>query len=326
MPEQPIQANPLSPSIPSPSRVRQVWAIGGGKGGVGKSLISSCFAISLARTGSKVVALDLDLGGANLHTALGLDQPRQTLGDFVAGRASLQECVAPTGVPNLQMVSGAQDSTTAPALDQEQKVRLVQDLRGLDADYLVLDLGAGTALNTIDFFILADVGIVTVLPEPTSIENAYRFIRTAYYRRLIVTPKLAPIRPMLEAAQDAKNSLGVRTPADLFREVNRSFPEMALYLKEEIQRFRLKLVVNQTRTQSDIDIGFSIKSICKKYFGVEVDYLGYLEYDSAVWQSVRRKRPLMLEFPNSPIAASLDRIAQYMLRRFSHERSGLASW
>ncbi len=55
---------------PATSRVKQIWAVGGGKGGVGKSLLASSLAICLARTGNKVTAIDLDLGGANLHTTL----------------------------------------------------------------------------------------------------------------------------------------------------------------------------------------------------------------------------------------------------------------
>ena len=58
------------------------WAIGGGKGGVGKSLISANLSITLAQTGVKVTAVDLDLGCANLHTCLGVDIPSLTLSDF----------------------------------------------------------------------------------------------------------------------------------------------------------------------------------------------------------------------------------------------------
>jgi flagellar biosynthesis protein FlhG len=86
----------------SPSRVKQVWAIGGGKGGVGKSLVASSLAIALARSGNKVTAIDLDLGGANLHTTLGVDLPRQTLSDFFAGRSqTLDQCAVPSGIPSL---------------------------------------------------------------------------------------------------------------------------------------------------------------------------------------------------------------------------------
>lgn len=306
------------------TRVRQVWALGGGKGGVGKSLIASSLAITLARSGAKVVAIDLDLGGANLHTTLGVDLPKQTLSDFLCQRVdSLQKCLTTTHVPNLEMISGAQDSIGVANISLAQKVALLQKLRELDADYLVLDLGAGTSANTIDFFLAADIGLITLLPEPTSIENAYRFIRSAYYRRLHHIESLAPIYPLIEAAMDTKNSRGIRSPSDLFREVNKVSPECGMRMKEEIEKFRPKLIVNQARTQTDVDIGFSVKTVCRKYFGMDMDYIGYLDYDSAVWQAVRRKRPLVLEFPNSRLVSSLERIVQYIVKRHGHARTDI---
>ncbi|MGE0615661.1 MAG: P-loop NTPase [Bacteriovoracia bacterium] len=320
-----ILENPFdSLAVPGTSRIKQIWAIGGGKGGVGKSLVSSSLAIALARTGNKVVAVDLDLGGANLHTALGVGLPRQTLSDFFAGRANdLQDCVSPSGIPNLDIISGAQDSVGVANITHEDKVKLFQKFREVDADYLMFDLGAGTNQNTLDFFLYADVGIIILLPEPTSIENAYRFIKSTYYRRLLLAPRLKSVRHLIEIALDAKNKLGIKTPSDLFREINRANPEAGMALKEEIEKFRLKLIVNQARTQTDVDIGFSVKSVCKKYFGIEMDYIGYLDYDSAVWQAVRRKRPLMVEFPNSQLVSSIERIANYLVKRYGHLRNNL---
>jgi flagellar biosynthesis protein FlhG len=309
-------------AVPPTSRVKQIWAIGGGKGGVGKSLISSNLAIALSRLGNKVIAADLDLGGANLHTALGAGLPNQTLSDFVTHRTdSLQECVTPSGVPNLEIISGAQDSIGIANMNLSEKIRVMQKVRELDADYVLFDLGAGTGLTTLDFFLYADVGVIVLLPEPTSIENAYRFIKSAYYRRLSVAPKLKKVRHLIELAMDSKNPNGIRTPSDLFREVNQFDPESGIHLKDEIDKFRLKLIVNQARTQTDVDIGFSVKSVCKKYFGIEVDYIGYLDHDSAVWQAVRRKRPLILEFPNSQLVGSLERITSYIVRRYGHVRN-----
>jgi len=317
--------NPFeSLSLPTTSRVKQVWAIGGGKGGVGKSLVASNIAISLSRMGNRVVALDLDLGGANLHTSLGVELPKQTLTDFFSGRIeNLEECVVSTGIPNLGIVSGAQDSIGVTNIGTAEKVRFFQKLRDLDADYLIFDLGAGTSFNTLDFFIFADVGITTMLPEPTSIENGYRFLKSVYYRRLWLSTRLSRIRHLIEAAMDPKNEKGIKTPSDLYREANQLSPEAAMILKEEIERFQPKLVVNQVRTQTDVDIGFSVKSVCKKYFGIDMDYVGYLDYDSAVWQAIRRKRPLMLEFPNSRVVSSVDRITGYLLKRYGHIRNPL---
>jgi flagellar biosynthesis protein FlhG len=317
--------NPFRPLTRGTNRrVKQIWAIGGGKGGVGKSLIASSLAISLARMGHKVMAVDLDLGGANLHTTLGVDLPRQTLSDFFAGRVSdVDGCAVPSPVPNLELVSGAQDSIGVANITTAQKARLLQKLLEVDADYLILDLGAGTSTHTVDFFLFSDLGLVTLLPEPTSIENGYRFIKSAYYRRLHLSRHLESVRPLVAMAMDGRNTLDIKNPSDLFRQVNQQSPESGLRLKEEIERFRPKLIVNQARTQTDVDIGFSVKTVCKKYFGIDMDYVGYLDYDSAVWQAVRRKRPLMLEFPNSKLVSSFDRITQYLLKRHGQHRNEL---
>ena len=315
--------SPFDPIQPlSQSRIKQVWTVGGGKGGIGKSMLSSSIAITLARQGFKVVAVDLDLGGANLHTALSIDLPQQTLNDFFSHRVDdLNSCSVPTAIPNLHIISGAQDAIGVADIAVDEKIRLLQKLRGIDADYLMLDLGAGTGNHTLDFFLFSDIQLVTLLPEPTSIENAYRFIKSAYFRRLRIAPDLAPIRGLIEKAMDSKNSEGIRSPSDLYRIVNREQPEMAMKLKKEIERFQPKLIVNQTRTQTDVDIGFSVKTVCKKYFGIDMEYVGYLDYDSSVWQSVRRKKPVLVEFPNSKMVSSIDRIVQQLLRRHGHLRS-----
>lgn len=297
----------------SPTKKKQIWAIGGGKGGVGKSLIAANLSICLARAGHKVCAIDLDLGCANLHTCLGVNIPSVTLSDFFSKREpDIQKVMVPTDVQNLYLVSGAQDAIGVANLKHTQKSKLLQKLEELDADYLIFDLGAGTSYNTLDFFLSADVGILGLLPEPTSIENTYRFIKSAYYRKLKLAESLFDIRPMLDMAMDQKNPLEIRSPADLVREVTKYNPDLAIRLREEITSFRPKLIINQVRTQSDIDIGFSIKSVCKKYFGINMEYIGYLDYDSAVWQSVRRKRPLLLEFPTSKLAGNFTRIVNHL--------------
>lgn len=305
-------------------RLKQIWAVGGGKGGVGKSLLSSSLALSLAKTGQKVLGIDLDLGGANLHTTLGIELPKQTLNDFFAERVNhLSSCITPTSIPFLELISGAQDSVLMTGLSDHQKNRFLSTVRDIDADYVIFDLGAGTSLHTLDFFLFADINIVTMLPEPTSIENGYRFIKSAYYRRLSLLPKLKPIEKWIELAMDSKNAEGIKSPADLFKAVAKHHPECGPLLKQEIERFKPKLVMNQVRTHADIEVGQSVKTVCKKYFGVDLDYVGYLDYDSTVWQAIRRKRPVILEFPQSRLVMNMNKIVDNLTKNFSEENSSL---
>ena len=295
------------------TRKTKVWAIGGGKGGVGKSLVTANLSICLALMGYKVVAIDLDLGGANLHTCLGVPIPDKTLSDYLTKKVrNLNDILTPTPIENLSIISGAQDDIGIANLKQMQKAKIISKMTELDADFVLFDLGAGTTFNTLDFFISADQGILTALPEPTSIENTYRFIKSVYHRKINMAEDLLEIGPLIDQAMNAKISQN-STPADLIARVIEINPEMGHKLKMEIEKLSPKLIVNQVRTQADIDIGFSMKIICRKYFGINLDYVGFLDYDATVWQSVKRRRPLLMEFPNSTLVNNFDKIVHRLL-------------
>lgn len=297
------------------SSLKKIWAIGGGKGGVGKSLVSANVAICLALMGNKVVAVDLDLGGANLHTCLGLPIPQTTLSDYVSKRVTnFEDLLVSTPIANLKIISGAQDELGMANLKHMHKTQIIRKLHELDADYILFDLGAGTAFNTIDFFITADKGIMVVLPEPTSIENTYRFIKSVFYRRLKMVDGASEIEHLIEESMNAKltNSANI-SPSDLVRKITELNPEVGLKIKNDMALFRPNLIINQVRSQADIDIGYSIQSICRKYFGIEMTFPGYLDYDQSVWQSVRKRKPLLIEFPNSKLVSNFDRIVNRLI-------------
>lgn len=294
---------------------QKVWAIGGGKGGVGKSLVTANTSICLALMGYKVITVDLDLGGANMHTCLGLPIPEKTLSDYVSKKVKdMDELVTPTPIKNLSIISGAQDDLGIANLKQMHKNKILSKLKQLDADFILLDLGAGTTLNTLDFFISADQGILVVLPEPTSIENTYRFIKSVYHRRLKMIEDLLDIQPLINQAMNAKISTPQSTPTDLVKKIIEINPEMGMRLQAEIAKFAPKLIINQVRSQQDIDIGFSMQSVCKRYFGINIDYAGYLDFDSSVWQSVKRRQPLLMEFPNSKLVNNFEKIVHKLLK------------
>ena len=291
----------------------EIWAIGGGKGGVGKSLFTANISICLALMGHKVVGIDLDLGGANLHTCLGHPIPERTLSDYLNRRSSnLNDLVNQTSIDNLGLISGAQDDVGITNIKNTEKNRILSKIRELDAEYIIIDLGAGTSINTLDFFLSADHGILVTLPEPTSIENTYRFIRSLYYRKLKTTEEFLEISPLIDQAINAKIE-DKTTPIELFDKVAVINPEIGAKLKSTIQRFCPSLVINQVRTQVDMDIGPSMQIVCRKYFGIALNYLGHLEYDSVVWQSVKRRRPLVTTFPDSNLIANFDKIIRNLL-------------
>ncbi len=97
-----------SAPLPVVRAKRHIWSIGGGKGGIGKTLLTAALGWQLARMGKRVVMVDADLGGANLHTCLGLPNPTLTLADFIRRRTErIEDVAAETGTPGLRLISGA---------------------------------------------------------------------------------------------------------------------------------------------------------------------------------------------------------------------------
>jgi flagellar biosynthesis protein FlhG len=304
---------PAAPPGLRKKRARRIIAVGGGKGGIGKTLLTANLGIALAKRGCRVVVVDADLGGANLHTCLGISQPAVTLSDYVSGRAKkLQEIIIPVGVENLSLIPGGRDALDAANPKYQQKSKLLRNLAALDADYLLLDLAAGTSLNVLDFFLMADRGLVVLLPEPTSIENAYRFIRAAFFRRLQALKDADEVATLVSEAV-AKDEPALKTPHEFVAWARTQNPAAAERLQHEASSFRAGLVVNQSRSKADQDLGHAVVSAWKKFFGLSLDYVGAIGYDDDAWRAVRKRRPLLLERPDCPAAAGLLKVAENVL-------------
>lgn len=295
------------------TRAGRIVAVGGGKGGIGKSMLTANLGIELARRGQRVVLVDCDLGGANLHTCLGLDQPRATLSDFVLRRVEdIREVMIPTSVPGLSLVSGALDVLDVANPLYQQKLRLLRAVQALDVDVVMLDLGAGTGYNVLDFFLLADHGILALVPEPTSVENAYRFLKAAFYRRLKAVEAVYGLSELLESAAKARAS-DVLTPAQLVHVVRQRDPAAGEALAREMAAFRPLLVVNQVRENADLAVGPAVVAAWRKFFGLQLQYLGFIRHDEEAWRAIRQRRPLLLDRLDQPIALDLAAVATELL-------------
>jgi flagellar biosynthesis protein FlhG len=294
---------------------RRIIAIGGGKGGVGKSLLAANLGIYLAQLGKKVVLIDADLGGANLHTFVGVERPQVTLSDFFDKRVPrIEDCIVETSVKGLGLVSGEGDPLWAANPKPATKNRLINQVRELDVDYLICDLPPGAGFIALDFFLVAQVGLMVVMPEPTSVENTFRFIKSAFLRRLRDVKGLESVAPRGNvSSMERAFEGGIPAPLDIYELAKQQDPALAEKVLAEIQRFRPRIVVNQSRTRADVDLGMWIRSAGRRRLGLSIEYLGHLEADDAVWLAVRKRRPLVVEFPESKVAKNVERIARKLL-------------
>jgi flagellar biosynthesis protein FlhG len=273
----------------------QIWAVGGGKGGVGKSVISVLLAFWLTRMGKNTVLVDADLGGANLHTLMGIKTPPRTLNDFITRKYnSLADICIESGVEKLRLIAGASEILSLANPMFAQKMKIIQGFHKLDADYVVLDLGAGTSFNALDFFLVANKKIAVLTPQPTSIHSAYAFVRNAVYRRLSqLSRRNASLKTLVQTAMNTKNELKVRTIKDLLQAVEESDGKEAMNgLQKEIGKIQPAMITNMTRGAKEKNAGRIIKIVAERYLMIPAIELGSIVYDKRIDAMVSGMVPL----------------------------------
>jgi flagellar biosynthesis protein FlhG len=286
-------------------------ALGGGKGGVGKTFLAANLAAVFAADGRRVVAVDTDLEGANLHTWLGVPRPSVSLADFVTGRETdPQKLAVATPHAGLRVIAATGGHLGEAQPNGARRAELLQGLRRLDCDTVVVDCGAGSHAAVIDYFLIGDDSLLVVHPEPTSIENAYSFLRAAFYRRMQLAMLGEAVRARIAECMDQRNERGIRSPHDLLREVQKMDSGDAQRFVAAMRELRPLIVVNEVSSAEDVKLGFSIRTVCRRYFGLEAEYIGYVNRDDSVRSSLLEKRPITVSHPRGDAAVYVRRIAK----------------
>jgi flagellar biosynthesis protein FlhG len=294
-----------------------ILAIGGGKGGTGKSLITASIGICLAARGNDVLLIDADLGTANLHTFLGLEPPKLGLSDFVSRKEStISGVITKTGVNNLKLISGAKDMIGIANLSYGQKVKVLNNIKKLNYRYILLDLGPGTSFNILDFFLISHCGILITSPEPTSIENTYRFTKGLLFRYLRKTISKKVVRSIIDNGIRQRNGHKFESIFDLLEKIETIEPGLGDAISHYLSTLDIKLIVNQTRTSKDRSIGQKMATATKKHFGIPIDFLGNVSYDNKVSRGLLQKKPLMAYLPHSRVFNELTEITQKISPRY----------
>lgn len=291
-------------------------AVGSGKGGVGKSLVAANLGICLAKLGKKTLLVDADFGGANLHSFVGIQRPQVTLVDILQKRTrNVVDCIVKTDVAGLHLLSGEGDPWLSDPRGVTKK-HLLQGIKDFPVDFVICDLPAGSGSNALDFFSTADKGILVVVPEPTSAENAYRFIKSAFLRRLKTIPSFRGIGGVIEKLWATRGYSGdgeIPAPLDLLLFLQQHSIQQALLLEQELKKFSPFLLVNQTRNRVDAELGEGMKFAGERRLGISIELLGYLDSDDLVWQAIRKRKPLLTEYPESKISKALEKIARRLI-------------
>ena len=294
----------------------QIYAIGGGKGGSGKSFLTANFGALFARHGHNTVLVDLDLGGSNLHSLLGFRQVKKGLNSYLNKSVNDLSAVAvPTVIPNLHLISSVDCSLEIGNLFYAQKMKIINAIRRLPFDIVLIDLGAGSTYNVLDFFLSAHEGVFVLTPEPTSIQNTVLFIKAIYLRRVKqILKHYAFSNVVKELAGESEAGL-VRSPLDIVDRIMTKDPDRGKLLEKELRKLAFKLVLNQYRKHIDETLGNKIETVCNRHFYAGFQFLGNITYDERVHNSVLSKTIFANKYPYTPTSTDLKQAAGMMLKK-----------
>lgn len=292
----------------------EIWTIGGGKGGIGKSFIISSVGNYLAQKGKSVVLIDADLGGANLHTFLGVNKPKNSLTDFFDKKIPIAEIIADTGIPNMRLLIGAVRSFAPSNIKYTQKLKFFRHIAKINADYILIDVGAGAHFNTIDTFLIADKMIVLIVPEIIAVENMYFFLKNVFLRKLMNSMNDHGLKDMFISTWKKREKYNIRNLYQFISYLKDLSNPIENIVDKELSNFMVYILLNQVRSNQEIMIGNSVKSICMKYFGLNSQYIGYVEYDDFISRCVNKRQPYMEAYPASRCAKEIERLTENLIK------------
>lgn len=291
----------------------RIYAIAGGKGGIGKSFITANLGVQMTRRGNSVLLIDLDLGGANLHTFLGC--PPSTCGinlflDKTIG--DLSRTAITTAIPNLALISSMNCSAEIANIHVAQKLKLIKAIRHLPHDHILIDLGSGTHFNTMDFFLGADEGIMVFTPETTTIENNLRFIYSVYWRKLkqLLTPKKIDA---IKAKLHPGSGNTVIKASKILEVIGTYAPDEASRASRLIRHLTFNILMNRQKKYADGLLAHKIAAVCRRHFNCRFQSLGNIRYSSRVEDAIRRDVVYTTAFPHTLTSRALDEATDKLL-------------
>lgn len=293
----------------------QILPIASGKGGVGKSAISLNLAIALAQLGKKVILCDFDFGGANLHTMLGHKNNKPGLGHFINKiEDHLEPLIQKTAVENLGFIAGDCLIPGTANMDYFSKKKILKEINQLDADYVILDLGAGSAYNTLDFFLVTYKSILVTTPEITSILNAYSFLKSSAFR--FFTQQFSARSEERKFIQEFTHTRLEGTELSFIKlidELYKKFPESSAKAINKLDLFRPQIILNKGRESNDIVMGQRLKSLVKNKLNMNIEFIGFIPHDDEISLSIAKRTPLILSNPEGNFARRIYPTAQRVI-------------
>ncbi|ASQ29154.1 ATP-binding protein [Borrelia miyamotoi] len=287
--------------------------VASGKGGVGKSLFSANIAICLANEGKKVLLVDLDLGGSNLHSMLNII-PKKSIGTFLKTKIPFNNIIIESNIKNLSFIAGDSDIPELANIAIFQKKRIINNLKNLNYDYLIIDLGAGTTFNTIDFFLMSNRGVIVTIPTVTATMNAYLFLKNAIFRLIskVFIKETKAYKIISDIKKDSSDLQKIYIP-NLLLKIEAYDPDNYEKFMKIFSQFSPFIIFNMLNTPDDIKKTEKILKSAKNYLNVNLQSIGSIYKDELVDKALNHQIPITIYKPTSLTSKSMQKIAKKLI-------------
>ncbi|MFB3850981.1 MAG: helix-turn-helix domain-containing protein [Acidobacteriota bacterium] len=271
------------------------------KGGVGTTLLSVNFAIQLAKKGNNVLLVDLALNKASTHLFLGMNLPEKNFSILTSSKGTeLKNCISSTPVSNLSLIAGMPESLDLANIPYLLKQKILTDLKNLPYEYIIMDCGSGTSNDSLDFALSSDFLVVVVSPNPLAIEPFYRYIRALLHRLLMLSLNK-------KKYQALKNKIDPFSPLKGLFELEETTESDINDIEKALSEKKLGFVFTKT-TEKDVRLGSQIENIIKKFFKIEVPFLGNIDWDQIAEQALLSLEPISKNHPICQYSLSVEKI------------------
>lgn len=295
---------------------KTIIPVAGGKGGVGKSIFVANLAIALAEAGHTTVAVDMDLGSSNLHTYLGLNNLNPGIGDFLkVKKDDIESLVYDTEIDNLRFLPGDGRTPFMANVPHAQKVRLMREIKKIPARYILLDLGAGSSFNTLDFFGMARHGIIITTFEYAAIMNVLVFLRNFILRimRSLVRKNGRALEFMEHVLKSPMTGEAIRI-SEIIDHISKIDTELGSKAGKVCQYYRPRFVFNMGDHHEELKVINHLDQTIREKLSLEVDYIGFIFNEKQIRESVKKKLPLIPHYRESFATNEITSIARRIIK------------
>jgi len=294
---------------------KKILPVASGKGGVGKTLFTANLGYRLSAEGRRVLVIDLDLGGSNLHTFLGLKNTNRGIIHYLKDKKlKLYDVIYSTSFSNLYYIPGDVLYDMNIELTGAQQKKLIEDIEELDFDFILLDLPTGSTKYSSAIFNISNSGFVLTTPQITSLLNTYLFIK-----RVLVGLVLDSLDESKIKRKKVEQFLNSRKPGDdfymenLIREIRKEDKKKASEIQKLVRGYKPIVVINLAKTPEDFKSAQMVRELITNSLMVDPICMGLLYYDEIVSRNLQSTKFNIIDDENSLFARVIERIAVRMV-------------